>query len=216
MWHAKIAIFAHHVTPAQQCVYVGLTFSACEADSFLHKLFPLYFVLLCSEAHRENSKNKNKHLLLLLFCQLTLHAGKVPEQFVQLVWNKVRGSQLHTETPGHFIHVNAHKQHAAGDNKDVRGRQGCNANLRLSLHMSVTHSCCQDQHHHFLGKRGSNSPRMQLSQLESIYIYIDRCVCVCVYFSAYFTLYSTCAIDRLISVTSTVLCFVSECTIQLQ
>lgn len=46
----------------------------------------------------------------------------VSEHFVQLFRSKLRGViflAVYRMTLGHFIRVNTHKQHAAGDNKDV-------------------------------------------------------------------------------------------------
>lgn len=113
MWHRNITIFTHCTIPAQQRVRVWLHFVCLNENT----------LVFCCEANRENSKNRNKHILLLLLCQLKVHAGKAPEHFVQLVWNKVRGSHVPSCTQRHqgisymWMHTN---KHAAGDNKDVR------------------------------------------------------------------------------------------------
>lgn len=114
-------------------------------------LFLPQALVFCCEANRENSKNRNKHVLLLLFCQLKVHAGKVPEHFCAACLKQSEGescSQLYTETPGHFIHVNAHKQARCRGQQRCEERQGRTANLGLLLHMSVTRLSCQDEHHH--------------------------------------------------------------------
>lgn len=72
---------------------------------------------------------------------------------------------VYRTTLGHFIQGSTHT-HTYTQTACCRGRQGCdngqgrNASLRAQLHMSVTYSCCQDQHHHLLEKRGSRKLKM--------------------------------------------------------
>lgn len=97
-------------------------------------------------SHSQMEKQK-KVYILEQFCLLSWHAGNDSQHFVQL---------LHSPLYNMTFYICEHTIQKACS----RGWQKCDkgwghtVNLRALPHMSVTHSCCQDQRHHLLGKGG--------------------------------------------------------------
>lgn len=105
-------------------------------------------------------------------------------------------SQLHTEwhwgMSYMWTHTNSMLQ---GKTKMWRGTRSSLRTSGARLHMSVTHSCCQDQHHHLMGKRGHATKRCKYVKIDtqplkglpcgSIYSYV--CVWLCGGIMCYFT-----------------------------
>lgn len=116
MCYRNITIFTHRTIPALQRLRVWLNFSLFKCDSFFHK--NLHFVVKPTEKTVKTETN-TYYFYYSASWQCTL--AKSLNIFVQLVWNKVRGSHVPSCTQRHqgisYMRTN---KHAAGDNKDVR------------------------------------------------------------------------------------------------